>query len=138
MEPKVKAFQKVDVAQLQLDAAIKAYFNGDFIITITLAGASNGILGEMVKRQGLQTAVEKIAAIDNFSNYIKDLRARIGILNKIRNNIKHASDQAEDELEISEYDPFFEIIKSNVDLRSLKIEGSECVKKFVEIHNINK
>lgn len=49
---------KLQVATVQLDAAIRLFFDGDYVSSLTLAGAAEGILGALSQRAGLPNAVD--------------------------------------------------------------------------------
>jgi len=55
---------KIEAAKIQLDAAIRAYHQNEDIVAITLAGASEEILGKICKTRGIENAVEKIAKLE--------------------------------------------------------------------------
>lgn len=98
--------KKIDVALIQLESAISAYRDGRYIESITLAGASEKILGAICRRNKMETAVEKIANLPLIVAIEPDQSKRIAILNHARNCLKHARDSSEDEFEIAEEDPF--------------------------------
>jgi hypothetical protein len=57
----VPSFTKQELAMHQLDRAIRLLFEeGDCISAITLAGAAEEILGDMVKRQGGVSAHQEL------------------------------------------------------------------------------
>ena len=117
---------KIDVAISQLDSAIQAYKNGDYIAAITLAGASEEILGAYCKRKGLETALDKIIELPVMKKY--DNRKKL--LNSPRNCLKHANHSNEDEFEIAEEDDYVMIVRAIANLKSLEITPSILVKDF--------
>lgn len=121
---------KVEAAKLQLDAAIDAFFQGHFIVAITLAGAAEGILGEMLRRDRIQNSVEKIASLPLMLEFSNDREDRLSILNEAKNGLKHARNAAEDNLVISKLDPFMLIVRALGNSRLLNIEDTEAMKKF--------
>ena len=86
---------KVDIATAQLDTAIQFYLdNSNLISAITLAGAAEEILGNLVKKQGKSNALEDIldilcyihkAVFEKEPNRKEYARARNGT----RNEFKH-------------------------------------------------
>jgi hypothetical protein len=98
---------KVDVAMIQLDAAIRANMQNRDIEAITLAGAAEEIFGAMCRRRGIQNAVEKVSELEVIGWNGDDVIKRRLFLNDVRNNLKHANDDADDEFEVTELDPFF-------------------------------
>ena len=127
---------KVDVAMIQLDAAIRANMQNRDIEAITLAGAAEEIFGAMCRRRGLQNAVKKIAEIEITSWNSDDVKNRISCLNKVRNNLKHADNEAEDEFEVTELDPIIMIVRAIENARILEIEFSQEMELFCIHHKI--
>ena len=127
---------KVDVAMIQLDAAIRANMQNRDIEAITLAGAAEEIFGAMCRRRGLQNAVKKIAEIEITSWNSDDVKNRISCLNKVRNNLKHADNEADDEFEFTELDPIIMIVRAIENARILEIEFSQEMELFCIHHKI--
>ena len=127
---------KVDVAMIQLDAAIRANMQNRDIEAITLAGAAEEIFGAMCRRRGIQNAVEKIAEIEIINWKGDDVKKRISCLNEVRNNLKHADD-AVDEFEVTELDPFFMIVRALANAKLLGVAFSVEMENFCVHHNSN-
>ena len=127
---------KVDVAMIQLDAAIRANMQNRDIEAITLAGAAEEIFGAMCRRRGIQNAVEKIAEIEIINWKGDDVKKRISCLNEVRNNLKHADD-AVDEFEVTELDPFFMIVRALANAKLLGVAFSVEMENFFVHHNSN-
>ena len=127
---------KVDVAMIQLDAAIRANMQNRDIEAITLAGAAEEIFGAMCRRRGLQNAVEKIAELEIIDWNGDDVKKRISCLNEVRNNLKHADD-AVDEFEVTELDPFFMIVRALANAKLLGVAFSVEMENFCVHHNSN-
>ena len=121
---------KIDVALLQLDSAIKAHMENRYIEAITLAGASEEILGAFCKRQGLVVAVEEIAKLP----VMKKLASPMFELNRARNCLKHAKESSEDDFEIAQEDDYVMIVRAIVNLKKLKISPSETVNEFRDLY----
>jgi hypothetical protein len=118
------------MAKIQLDAAIDAYFEGRGIVAITLAGAAEEIFGAMLKRNGIQNSIEKIASLPPLLENYKSQKERVEFLNSSKNNLKHASNKFEDDFIITELDPFFMIVRALGNSELLKIEDTETMKRF--------
>jgi hypothetical protein len=127
---------KIDIAMIQLNAAIRANMQNRDIEAITLAGAAEEIFGAMCRRRGLQNAVKKIAELEITSWNSDDVKNRISCLNKVRNNLKHADNEAEDEFEVTELDPIIMIVRAIENARILEIEFSQEMELFCTHHKI--
>ena len=127
---------KVDMAKIQLDAAIAAYCEGKDVVAITLAGAAEEIFGAMLSRDGKENSVEKIASLEPMFQISSDLKERIAYLNNVRNNLKHASkkDNLEDNFIMSEFDAFLMIVRALGNASSLEIKDSFSMREFRKLH----
>jgi hypothetical protein len=125
---------KVEVAKIQLDAAIAAYFDRRLIVAITLAGAAEEIFGAMLKRDCIQNAIEKILSLPPLLAIFDKREDRLEFLNKVKNNLKHASDELEDDFNIAEIDAFFMIARALGNSELLNIKDSLSMKAFRSIY----
>ena len=91
-------YQKVEIAQRQLDTAIRLFLEGkDLFSVVTLAGAAEEILGKALEHRGLTSALRNIseigarvsAAFDNRPATAQEIRNRA---NYARNHLKHHDD----------------------------------------------
>ncbi len=121
---------KVDVARVQLDAAILAYVQGNDLEAITLAGAAEEVLGAMCRRKGIDSAVEKIAELEPLTAISDDPKERISYLNAVRNNLKHAGRTTADEFVIADLDSFFMIVRALGNAAALEVEDTENMRRF--------
>ena len=121
---------KIDIAMIQLNAAIRANMQNRDIEAITLAGAAEEIFGAMCRRRGLQNAVKKIAELEITSWNSDDVKNRISCLNKVRNNLKHADNEADDDFEVTELDSFFMIVRAIENAKLLDIAFSVEMEEF--------
>ena len=128
---------KVDVAMIQLDAAIRANMQNRDIEAITLAGAAEEIFGAMCRRRGIQNAVEKVSELEVIGWNGDDVIKRRLFLNDVRNNLKHANDDADDEFEVTELDPFFMIVRALANAKLLGVAFSVEMENFCVHHNSN-
>jgi len=127
-------YQKSDVALTQLESAIVAYKEGKHIEAIALAGASEGILGEICRRQNLPNSLEKIVALPLMQSHGLNQAEAFRILNHARNCLKHASKDNEDEFEIAEEDSYFLIVRAILNMMKLGIKETPVIKKFCLEH----
>jgi len=125
-----KSVNKIEMAKIQLDAAIAAYVQGRGIEAITLAGAAEEIFGAMLSRDGKENAVEKIANLPSMRQISPKIKVRIDYLNDVRNNLKHAKDKLEDNFFIAEFDPFIMIVRALGNAEILNVKDSESMRKF--------
>jgi hypothetical protein len=128
---------KVEVAKVQLDAAIAAYFEGRGIVAITLAGAAEEVFGSMLRRDCIQNSVEKIASLSPLIARYGERNERIDFLNEVKNNLKHASDSSEDTFSIAEFDPFVMIVRALANSELLNIEDTLAMKAFRCLYKSN-
>lgn len=126
---------KVEMAKIQLDAAIAAYFDRRLIVSITLAGAAEEIFAEMLKRDCIANAVEKIANLPLLQTIFDKNKDRIEFLNNVRNNLKHASDKLQDDFTFAEFDAFFMITRALGNSELLNIKDTLAMKAFRIIYN---
>jgi hypothetical protein len=62
MEDRCLTLSKIEVAEHQLNAAIRLYLDeDDFVSAITLAGAAEEILGKLLEKQGRQHSLAEFA-----------------------------------------------------------------------------
>lgn len=125
---------KVEMAKVQLDAAIVAYYEERGVVAITLAGAAEEIFGAMLSRDGKENAVEKIASLPQMLQISTDPKKRIAYLNDVRNNLKHAKDKLEDDFIMSEFDAYLMIVRALGNASLLDIQDSFLMKNFREFH----
>ncbi|WP_226153192.1 hypothetical protein [Burkholderia vietnamiensis] len=107
---------KLQVATIQLDAAIRLFFDGDYVSSLTLAGAAEGILGALSQRAGLPNAVDFV--VDYYRGKTEaetDSEHRkfiTHVLNDARNQAKHAGDPSETEFEMDRIQPVSMIMRA--------------------------
>ena len=54
-----RTVSKIEAAMIQIDASIKAYQQQNDIVSITLAGAAEEILGKMCQGKGLKNSIDE-------------------------------------------------------------------------------
>lgn len=125
---------KIEMAKIQLDAAIAAYFEGRLVVSITLAGAAEEIFGSMLRRDHIQNSLEKIASLPPLLVISDNPQVRIDFLNNVRNNLKHASDKLEDKFVFAKLDAFIIIARALGNSELLKIDDSLAMKAFRSLY----
>ncbi|HEY2865357.1 MAG TPA: hypothetical protein VGK37_17190 [Casimicrobiaceae bacterium] len=95
---RITTYQKVEIAQRQLDTAIRLFLEADdFFSVVTLAGAADEILGKELEHRGLTSTLSNMseigarvsAAFDNPPATAQEIRNRA---NHTRNHLKHHDD----------------------------------------------
>ncbi|OUM00097.1 hypothetical protein [Variovorax sp. JS1663] len=115
---------KLEVAVWQLDAAIKLFLEGDYLSSLTLAGAAEEILGSLCKRAGKPVAVEQIAEFhwDDTDQALTDKERKtvlLRVLNRGRNEAKHANNPDETDFTVEQVYPLQMIMRAMPMARSL-------------------
>ncbi|WP_406869879.1 hypothetical protein [Paraburkholderia fungorum] len=107
---------KLQVATVQLDAAIRLFFDGNYVSSLTLAGAAEGILGALSERAALPNAVDFVVDFyrgkteaETDSEHRKFITH---VLNDARNQAKHAGDPSETEFEVDRIQPVSMIMRA--------------------------
>src|SRR5438046_9785969 len=85
---------KIDIALLQLRTAVQLYNKGNYISSLTLAGASEEILGQIAKnKSGTNALIDDKVWTDQIADYFKKQRPALNklayIRNKAKTHIKH-------------------------------------------------
>ena len=88
---KLTTLSQIEIAVHQLEKSISLFINEkDFICAITLAGAADGILGGLLKRQGKKTTHDQHKeALRKYSHGLTDKELNDLHLNMVRNDFKH-------------------------------------------------
>lgn len=125
---------KVEMAKVQLDAAIVAYYEGRDVVAITLAGAAEEIFGAMLSREDKENSVEKIASLAHMLQISSDPSKRISYLNEVRNNLKHAKDKLDDNFVMTEFDAYLMIVRALGNASLLGLSDTFLMKNFREFY----
>ena len=133
---------KQDAATHQLDAAIHLFLKGDYLSSLTLAGAAEEILGSLSRIAGLPVAIEAIAEhhrkdTDPALTDKESSNVIFGIANRARNSAKHANDEGETEVEIERLHPLQMIMRAMPMRRNLGLaetEATTMIRQWIEGH----
>ena len=101
-------YSKLQIAETQLEQALRLFEEGDFLSAITLAGAAEEILGRLLEADG------RPSAYSDMKRTTADIHKRMfdseanekklsEILNGIRNGLKHLGSGEKMEFEAEEY-----------------------------------
>jgi hypothetical protein len=91
----IEQFSQIEAAERQLDRAISLFISEhDYLCAITLAGAADGILGEALKNKGQMNSGEILKGVmkDTFLPQLSHKEISDQHLNKIRNSLKHTTE----------------------------------------------
>jgi hypothetical protein len=92
---------KIEIARRQIDVAIDMLrANGDYLAIIALAGAAEEILGAFLKRQKKMAMLDYIIKLDTDLTGGRPFNLINTEINSVRNALKHANHQNEDEIEV--------------------------------------
>jgi hypothetical protein len=108
---------KLQVATRQLGVAIDLFLSGDYLCSLTLAGAAEEILGKLSGRAGKPVAVDEIVQFhdDDIDAAIPEGQRRsslLSVLNRGRNQAKHANNPSETEFLIEKIWPLQMIMRA--------------------------
>ena len=115
---------KVEVATRQLDAAIRLFLEGDDLSSLTLAGAAEDILGGLCKKAGKSNSMEAIATfhfLDTDPKLTDEERQKVlrDVMNRPRNEAKHANDASETHFVLEQLFPLQMIMRAMPMARAL-------------------
>jgi len=108
---------KLQVSSHQLGVAIRLFLEGDYLSSLTLAGAAEEILGKLCERAGLPVAIEEIIRFhwNDTDPALPDKTRRkllLDLLNDGRNAAKHANDPNEIDFVIEHIFPLQMIMRA--------------------------
>lgn len=121
---------KVEIAKHQLESAIRAFEANDKLVAITLAGASEEILGVLCKKAGKNKAIELIFSESLSTNQNLTLGQLVKSLNNSRNNLKHLNEDDIDPVEILEIDAQLMLWRAMFNWMKLGHPSSAIIKDF--------
>lgn len=91
----------LDIAERQLNSALRMWSEGEYISCITLAGAAEEILGKRMRKLGLEPSFDNLKqAIVSVARHLGDISSDADklvadLMNQTRNELKHyAGDEA--------------------------------------------
>lgn len=125
-----RTVSKIEAAMIQIDASIKAYQQQNDIVSITLAGAAEEILGKMCQGKGLKNSIDELTELEPLRSMFDKQYQRIDILNSTRNNLKHYTDGAEKDFKLADLDAFVMIARSLRNAQLLGVEDTELMTRF--------
>lgn len=94
---------KIDVARSQLTTAINLFLaDGDPISIITLAGAAEEIFGKIALKQNKENSLGFMLRTHKILGSTTTEKELIKHANLVRNALKHANDESDEEIEFDE------------------------------------
>lgn len=127
---------KLDVAVHQLNIAIRLFLDGDYLASLTLAGAAEEILGRLCERGGKPVAVDFIVDyhLKDTDPALPEKKRRetlLNMLNRPRNAAKHANDPNEASFDVDQAWPLQMIMRAVPMCASLGVKPSEEMGKMI-------
>lgn len=127
---------KLDVAVHQLNVAIRLFLDGDYLASLTLAGAAEEILGRLCEQAGKPVAVDFIV-----DYHMKDTDPALSdkerrkilrdVLNSGRNAAKHANDPNETTFDVDRIFPLQMLMRAIPMCAALAVKPSDEIKSMV-------
>jgi hypothetical protein len=94
---------KKEIAKRQIDTAIELFLEGkDYLSVVTLAGAGEEILGKLLVRHSKKNMIDYLKELDRQLSGGREFKIVNQEINGFRNSLKHANDEADDEISIAE------------------------------------
>lgn len=127
---------KLDVAVHQLNVAIRLFLDGDYLASLTLAGAAEEILGRLCERAGKPVAIDFIVDyhLKDTDPALSDKKRRTILsdaLNRPRNAAKHANNPDEATFDVDQAWPLQMIMRAVPMCASLGVKPSEEMGKMI-------
>ena len=127
---------KLDAAIHQLNIAITLFLAGDYLTSLTLAGAAEDILAGLCTSAGKPTAAEYIANyhekdVDPAVPAGKRLGVVFTVMNRARNAAKHADRPNETTVEVDQMHPLQMLMRAIPMCAALGVKPSDEIKKMV-------
>ena len=92
---------KLVIAHRQLEVAARLYIEGaDYLAVVTLAGAAEEILGNLLRRSGQEAMIDRIVEMDQELTGGRAFSVVNAEVNRARNALKHAKVPDEDTVTI--------------------------------------
>lgn len=132
---------KLQVASHQLGVAIRLFLEGDYLSSLTLAGAAEEILGKLSEKAGLPVAIKEItefhkADIDPAIPDNKHQKTIPDILNNARNAAKHILNPDDTEFVVEQMHPLQMIMRAMPMAKRLGLPpaGEDVMVKWIREH----
>jgi hypothetical protein len=123
---------KLDAARIQLESAIESYFKKDHVCAVTLAGAAEDILAGLLKASGEKSPFEFLHNWyqETYETTVTKSDFSRQIANPTRNWLKHADEDADTKLDITEQDSILMLMRALPCYYKLTKSHTEKMSKF--------
>lgn len=102
-EVKKLKLHKKEIARRQIDTAIDLFLEGkDYLSVVTLAGAGEEIIGNLLKRAKRKNMGGHLLDLDKRISGGRDFKVMNQEINGFRNALKHANEPTEDLMEVAQ------------------------------------
>lgn len=108
---------KLEAAIHQLEVAIRLFIEGDYLSSLTLAGAADDILGSLMRHAGKKSALDQISDFHRESTEpgltdSEHKKVIAAVANRARNQSKHAGDPNETHIEVEQIHPLQMLLRA--------------------------
>ena len=94
---------KKEIAKRQIDTAIELFLERkDYLSVVTLAGAGEEILGKLLTRHSKKNMMDCLKELDIQISGGRESKIVNEEINGFRNNLKHANDEDENEIDMAD------------------------------------
>ncbi len=138
---------KLEIAQRQLDEAVTLFLKGDYVCSLTLAGAAEGIFAGLLNQKGNPSVVE-----ESFEA-IQRIRGKIGLpvmgdkknteifnqWNDARNKLKHHGKKESETVKLNLFDEAYWMLRrciASTDMLGISIRNRDNFENWIVV-NIN-
>lgn len=128
---------KQQAAEANLDAAIGAFFRGDWVPAIHLAGAAEEVFGRLEEARGGTTVPDFFWDKTDFKDLVQKKKDYIRVLNFFRDWIKHHSTEHDDEIEIQEPHVVIAVMRACLAQATYTQQGRRSVAQFMQWYEEN-
>lgn len=116
----------------QLDVAARLFLEGDYLSSLTLAGAAEEMLGKEMQRRGMPTAMEQVAAFhrkdtDSALSVSQHKRLIDDVANRARNSAKHFGNPQEATVEVDLVHPLQMLMRAIPMCKQLDLKVSPAI-----------
>ena len=130
---------KTEAAKIQLDAAIEHFFIDDHVCTVTLAGAADDILDDLMEASGEQGVFNFLHGWyeNRTEQKVKKSTFSREMVNQARNWLKHSRDDHDTECEITKRDSLLMLMRAIGSYRRLMQKETKQTLRFDKWYQSN-
>ncbi|QKK01302.1 MAG: hypothetical protein HND55_00765 [Pseudomonadota bacterium] len=127
---------KVDAARRQIEAAIRLWEDEDHVSALTLAGAAEEILGNLLGRSNMTSFLKRISDQAEQRQSKLPPKELYKIVNRTKNALKHANDDSEDAVEFDVEDARLMVTRALINYQELTGALTSKMSAFMAKHVI--